>query len=227
MKNNTGVWIAAVIILFWISLLIILLNFPIDFKSPLTYLFVLLQTHLYTGLFITAHDAMHGVVAPQNLQLNTFVGRLCSTLFMFNAYKKLFPKHHEHHKFVATEQDPDYHTGGFFVWYFHFVKQYLTVWQFVGAAITFNVLKIWLPQENLILYWIVPSVLSTLQLFYFGTYLPHQGEHDNKHFSKSQSKNHLWAFVSCYFFGYHYEHHDSPGTPWWLLYKEKEKNLVG
>jgi beta-carotene/zeaxanthin 4-ketolase len=226
-KNNAGIWIAAAIMLLWTGLLAYLLSFPVDFKNPFTYLFLLLQTHLYTGLFITAHDAMHGVVAPQNRKLNTFIGHLCATLFMFNAYSKLFPKHHEHHKFVATEQDPDYHTGGFWKWYFHFVKQYLTVWQFFGAALVFNIMKIWLPQTNLIFYWIVPSVLSTLQLFYFGTYLPHQGEHDNKHFSKSQSQNHFWAFASCYFFGYHYEHHDSPGTPWWLLYKEKEKNFVG
>jgi beta-carotene ketolase (CrtW type) len=86
-------------------------------------------------------------------------------------------------------------------------------------AILFNVLKLWLPQSNLLLFWVAPSLLSTFQLFYFGTYLPHKGEHDNRHQSRSQKKNHVAAFFSCYFFGYHYEHHDSPGTPWWRLWK--------
>ena len=78
-------------------------------------------------------------------------------------------------------------------------------------------------EYKLILYYVVPSILSTLQLFYFGTYLPHRGEHaaDNVHKARSQSKNHLLAFVSCYFFGYHYEHHDQPWVPWWLLYTTK------
>jgi beta-carotene ketolase (CrtW type) len=27
--------------------------------------------------------------------------------------------------------------------------------------------------------------------------------------------------ISCYFFGYHFEHHESPQTPWWRLYQSK------
>jgi beta-carotene/zeaxanthin 4-ketolase len=222
--RHTGLLIALSIIGLWFLSLAFLLQFPVRFSDPAVYLFVLLQTHFYTGLFITAHDAMHGVVA-KNKHLNHFIGRVCATLFMFNAYRVLLPKHHLHHRYVATDEDPDFHPkGGFFGWYFHFVKQYLTIWQFLGAAVVFNLLKLVFPTENLILFWIVPSVLSTLQLFYFGTYLPHRGEPANRHFSHSQPLNHLWAFVSCYFFGYHYEHHDSPGTPWWQLYREKEKN---
>lgn len=94
-------------------------------------------------------------------------------------------------------------------------------------AVLFNILKMWIPQANLLLFWVVPSLLSTLQLFYFGTYQPHKGEHDNKYFARSQAKNHVLAFFSCYFFGYHYEHHDSPATPWWMLWKnriQKTKN---
>jgi beta-carotene ketolase (CrtW type) len=35
------------------------------------------------------------------------------------------------------------------------------------------------------------------------------------------NKNHLVGFFSCYFFGYHYEHHEFPGTPWWKLWRMK------
>jgi hypothetical protein len=39
----------------------------------------------------------------------------------------------------------------------------------------------------------------------------------------AEKKNHVLAFFSCYFFGYHYEHHHSPGTPWWMLWRSQGK----
>ncbi|WPZ11295.1 fatty acid desaturase [Roseivirga spongicola] len=223
-KSNTGVYVALTIIILWFATLAFALQWQLEFDSPVTYLLILLLTHLYTGLFITAHDAMHGTVA-KNLKLNHGIGHFTSLLFSFNFYRRLFPKHHEHHRYVATDKDPDYHGGNFFAWYLSFLKQYLNIWQILLMAISFNILKLFLPTENLIVFWMLPAVLSTLQLFYFGTYLPHRGEHkqDNIHKSNSQKLNHAWAFLSCYFFGYHYEHHASPGTPWWQLWKVKEK----
>lgn len=218
-----GLVIAWSIIVVWAVLLGILLQWDFSWSNPLTFLAILIQMHLYTGLFITAHDAMHGVVAS-NKKINHFTGWVAAILFSYNFYWKLFPKHHEHHRFVATDQDPDYHSSGkFFPWYLSFIRQYVTIWQILLMAVTYNLLKLWLPMENLIVFWMVPAILSTLQLFYFGTYLPHKGESDNIHHSQSQSKNHLWAFLSCYFFGYHFEHHDSPGTPWWRLWRVKEQ----
>ena len=222
-----GVVIGLLIMAAWFSLLGYQLQWELNWRHPWTYLAVMVMTHLYTGLFITAHDAMHGVVAPTNKRLNKAIGFVSALLFAFNWYPKLFPKHHEHHRFVATDKDPDFHRGNanFFAWYYSFGRQYISIWQIVAMAISFNLLKLVFPTENLILYWIVPSLLATFQLFYFGTYIPHRGEHavDNKHKSSTLKKNHLWAFLTCYFFGYHYEHHQSPGTPWWLLYREKEK----
>lgn len=222
-QQHAGVLIALLIILAWSTCLYLGLNLEVDYTSPWLYLLILLQMHLYTGLFITAHDAMHGTVS-RNKRLNTAIGYLTALLFSYNFYHRLFPKHHEHHRFVATDKDPDYHKGSFLAWYFSFLKQYITIWQILLMAITFNLLKLVFPVENLVLLWMLPAVLATLQLFYFGTYLPHKGKHSqtNKHFARSQKLNHLWAFLSCYFFGYHYEHHDSPGTPWWRLYKVKE-----
>ncbi|GAB4183023.1 MAG: fatty acid desaturase [Thermoflexibacter sp.] len=227
MKDNTGVYIALTIIALWfISLTLLLTQYEVDFYSPLTYLLVLVQAHLYTGIFITAHDAMHSVVSPNRL-VNEWIGRVCATIFAFNFYDNLNRKHHLHHRFVGTERDPDYHGGNFWVWYFNFAKQYINVWQIIFMAITYNVLKVFFPNANVILFWMLPSIIATFQLFYFGTYLPHKGEHepDNVHKSRSQAKNHLWAFLTCYFFGYHYEHHNSPRTPWWQLYKEKERMM--
>lgn len=222
-RSYTGVRIAVLIMVCWFLLLAILLTADFDFRSPVPYLLALLQTHLYTGLFITAHDAMHGVVAPGHRRLNRGIGTVAALLFAYNWYPRLLPRHHLHHRHVATEQDPDYHQGSFFPWYFSFLRQYITWWQILLMAITFNLLKFFFPAENVILFWMLPAVLATFQLFYFGTYLPHRGEHapDNPHKSRTQRKNHLFAFLSCYFFGYHYEHHAKPYLPWWQLYKEK------
>src|SRR5688572_20904695 len=222
LQRNKGVVIACVVILSWAMSLWFLLNLPVNLSSPLPYLLLLVQTHLYTGLFITAHDAMHGVVSRYK-KLNKAIGTLAAGLFAYNNFNRLLPKHHEHHHYVATNQDPDYHGGNFFSWYFSFLKNYITWQQLVLMAITFNLLKLLFPAENVILFWMIPAILATFQLFYFGTYLPHRGEHapENKHKAHTQSRNHVWAFISCYFFGYHYEHHDKPYVPWWELYKEK------
>jgi beta-carotene ketolase (CrtW type) len=57
----------------WAVSIILLMRWHFSFANPLVYLFVLIQMHLYTGLFITAHDAMHGTVSP-NRALNNLTG---------------------------------------------------------------------------------------------------------------------------------------------------------
>lgn len=223
-RDLRGSLLAVAIIMLWGGLIYYNLTIAINWLSPLTYILVLVQAHLYTGLFISAHDAMHGTLAPGRPRLNYALGFVCALLFAFNWYPKLLQKHHAHHKHVATEADPDYHRGGFLRWLFKFASEYITIWQILAVAVVFNLLYHFVfPLENVLLYWILPSLLATLQLFVFGTYLPHRGQHptENTHKSRSQPRNHFWAFLSCYFFGYHYEHHDSPATPWWLLWTKK------
>lgn len=222
-----GVVVAGCILLAWSMLLAYLLAwYQPNWRSPGPYLLVLLQMHLYTGLFITAHDAMHGVVSA-NKRLNNAIGLLTAGLFAFNWFPRMLPKHHAHHRHVATDQDPDFHDGqhsSFLLWFGRFAWNYVTLGQVVLMALTYNGLKLFFPQANVIAFWMIPAVLATLQLFYFGTYLPHRGEHapDNAHKSRSQLRHHAWAFLSCYFFGYHYEHHDQPYLPWWRLWQAKE-----
>jgi beta-carotene ketolase (CrtW type) len=98
--------------------------------------------------------------------------------------------------------------------------------QFVCMALIYNLLKIIVPEVNLIFLWIIPAFLSTLQLFFFGTYKPHRLPHTHEmepHFARSQKKNFLGGLLSCYFFGFHFEHHSSPKTPWWRLYGLKKE----
>ena len=223
--SNLGVLVATLVVGSWITVIILLMQWPVHFGNPLLYVFILVQMHLYTGLFITAHDAMHGTVSS-NRTLNNAVGHICTMLYAVFWYPKLYTKHHLHHNHVHSASDPDYHKGSFLAWYTRFIRNYLSIWQVVIMAVLFNVLKLWIPQINLLLFWVLPSLLSTLQLFYFGTYLPHKGNHDNIYHSGSQQRNHLAAFFSCYFFGYHYEHHHSPATPWWRLWKSQPAALT-
>jgi len=221
-RYNFGLALGVLLILAWGLLLVFNLHYPVQFQDPVVYGLMLLQTYLFTGLFITAHDAMHGTVSP-NKTLNKVMGWLSAGLFAYNYYPQLCRNHYKHHGWVAQADDPDYHEGPFWVWYYHFLKHYIGFSQLVLMALTYNLLALVFPERNIIQFWVVPSILSTLQLFYFGTYLPHKQPEakDNRHKSTTQQKNHLWALLSCYFFGYHYEHHEHPGLPWWLLYKAK------
>ena len=226
-----GVWAAGIIISAWTILVVFLVAFyQPNWHSSAPYLFVLLQTHLYTGLFITAHDAMHGVVSP-NKKLNNGLGTIATVLFAYNWFPSQLPKHHDHHRHVGTPDDPDFHDGkhpGFLPWLLRFAWNYVKWWQVLLMAVTYNVLKLYFPVENVIIFWMIPAILATLQLFYFGTYLPHRGEHevDNIHRSRTQFRHHAWAFISCYFFGYHYEHHDQPYLPWWRLWETKTRPQI-
>ncbi|MDQ3021515.1 MAG: fatty acid desaturase [Bacteroidota bacterium] len=221
-----GICIAIIIILTWgLNLFYCLTNVGIIITNPFLYLHILLQGYLYTGLFITAHDAMHGNIS-KNKAINSLTGPVCTFLFAGLSYKKLLQNHWKHHSHPGTSKDPDFYTGShnFFIWWFVFLKRYITIGQLLIMAIIFNLLKIFFEESSIWIFLVIPAFLSTLQLFYFGTYLPHRKPHTHTmhpHNSRTQKRNHLWAMLSCYFFGYHSEHHSYPKTPWWQMYKLK------
>ena len=223
-----GLLIALTVILLWTFHLLYLLIFvELSSASPIILVHMAIQTYLYTGLFITAHDAMHGLVSP-NKVVNKSIGRLATQLFAALSFSRLLEKHQLHHRFPGEGADPDYsvNSQNFWLWWFSFMKNYISWWQIIIMALVFNILHIWVDQLNLILFWILPSILATFQLFYFGTYRPHRLPHTETmlpHNSRSQKGPHVWAMLSCYFFGYHYEHHEWPHIPWWKLYQTKKQ----
>ena len=223
-----GLLIALTVILLWAFHLLYLLIFvELSSASPIILVHMAIQTYLYTGLFITAHDAMHGLVSPDKA-INKNIGRLATRLFAALSFSRLLEKHQLHHQFPGEAADPDYsvHSQNFWLWWFSFMKNYISWWQIIIMALVFNILHIWVDQLNLILFWILPSILATFQLFYFGTYRPHRLPHTETmlpHNSRSQKGSHVWAMLSCYFFGYHYEHHEWPHIPWWKLYQTKKQ----
>jgi beta-carotene ketolase (CrtW type) len=221
-----GILVSSTIIFVWLTSLFSLLNLKIYLLHPgVIMLAICWQTFLYTGLFITAHEAMHGLVCSQNLQINHLIGAIAVSLYAFFPYKKLLLKHWLHHRYPATPLDPDFHDGtntSFWRWYFHFLKGY-GCWQQLGSLIiSLSIIKyeLHIPAINLALFILIPSIFSSLQLFYFGTFLPHrepQGGYCYPHRSQSHALPRFWSFIACYHFGYHQEHHEHPQAPWWQL----------
>jgi beta-carotene/zeaxanthin 4-ketolase len=226
-----GIFLAICIILAWGSHLAYMLHFvELSITNPWMYVHILIQTWLYTGLFITGHDAMHGCVSS-NRRINTTIGTIATFLFAAMSYKRLLKNHGLHHKAPATAEDPDFYvkSQNFFRWWGIFMWRYMTVFQVIVMAAAYNVfIHIFGFEElNVILYWALPAILGTLQLFFFGVYWPHRKPHEHHmmpHRARTLEKNHVWALLSCYFFGYHFEHHDDQHVPWWKLYKTKSTN---
>lgn len=220
-----GIISATCIVLFWSSSLVFLLTRTLTLSSWWVPLAVLWQTFWFTGLFITAHDSMHGTVSPSYPSINKAFGWLSVGLYALFSYEKLSRWHGLHHKHSGTDTDPDYHDGvhsGALAWYVHFLRNYVHWTQIVGMAIIFNVMihVFHLDTVNVLLFWVAPSLLSTVQLFIFGTYLPHRETthpfQDNHH-ARSSDFSLLLSFLTCYHFGYHWEHHKFPWVPWWRL----------
>lgn len=221
-----GIIIATLMILAWLGSLIFLLTLPEN--QLIWYILpgIIIQTMLFTGLFITAHDAMHGTIAPGKGGINTFFGTLSVGIYALMSYKNLKSQHKFHHLYPGSERDPDFHSAenpNFWSWYFRFVKHYISLWQIIGMALVFNILHHFggIPLSNLLLFWVAPSLLSTLQLFYFGTYLPHRESSTpfpDHHRANSLNFPVYLSFITCFHFGgFHHQHHLYPGVPWWNL----------
>lgn len=180
---------------------------------------------LNVGLFIIAHDCMHGSLAPGRPALNRWVGRIALALYAGFSFDRLLPKHFEHHRRPGSPEDPDFHADHpkhFGRWYLAFFRQYFGLRELLvlTAVVAFYVFMLRAPYANLLLFWALPAILSSLQLFYFGTFLPHrQGDRafDDRHNARSNDFSWLVSLLTCFHFGYHLEHHRSPQTPWWGL----------
>ena len=225
-----GILSAAIVLGLWGSSLIWL--FRIDIHTlPLWAIGVLFfaRMFLHTGLFITAHDAMHGCIAPGHPRLNRAIGWLAIAAYALLPYDILAEKHHIHHAHPATDRDPDFcpqHQENAVRWYVSFMVNYMKYkhsWlQLVAITAIFHGFKwvLQIPDRNVLFFWGLPMVFSSFQMFYFGVFLPHrepaEGYRD-RHHAQSSYYSKLWSFITCYHFGYHWEHHEFPHLPWYKL----------
>jgi len=222
-----GLGLAAAIIGGWIGVLVLAVygyqwsGWSV-IQAPLI---IALQTWLSVGLFIVAHDAMHGSLAPGRPRTNAAIGSFALLIYAGFSFRRLRPAHHAHHAAPGTEEDPDFHAGAprsFLPWFWRFFRTYfgwrelavLTV--IVGCA----VFGLGAPVLNLLVFWAVPALLSALQLFIFGTWLPHRQTDrafEDRHNARSSGFGTTLSLLTCFHFGHHHEHHLQPATPWWRL----------
>jgi beta-carotene ketolase (CrtW type) len=236
-QTRLGLTLAALIFSGWVVLHIYSVFFhPLEgLGLAAAPLLVLAICWLNVGLFIIAHDCMHGSLAPSRPALNRWIGRFALALYAGFSFDRLLPKHFEHHKRPGTEHDPDFHVPhprAFARWYMAFLRQYFGLRELavLTALVGIYVFVLGAPYFNLLLFWALPAILSSVQLFYFGTFLPHRHEaraFADRHQARSSEYGWLRSLLTCFHFGYHHEHHLAPHVPWWALPGERGRLREG
>ena len=232
-----GLALAASVLAGWLALHVLDV-FLLPWRAALLMapLLVAVQCWLSVGLFIVAHDAMHGSLAPFRPGINRAVGRVVLMLYAGIWYDALVAHHFAHHRAPGTDEDPDFAGDGhvpFLRWFGRFFAEYLSVGQIARlmAASAAYVFLFHVPLERLLLFWALPAILSAFQLFYFGTYLPHRAEEaeefGDQHRARSNDFSWTLSLLTCFHFGYHHEHHDNPSVPWWRLPSRRRNALPG
>lgn len=189
---------------------------------------VLVRTFVHTGLFIIAHDSMHGSLVPSCQQKNRFIGRIALMLYAGLSYQACMHHHKMHHLKAESSDDPDFHLpgrGGLVVWFIRFMRSYLGMHQMIALALFWFAAAMLArilggdPLWGVVVCCVIPLVLSSIQLFVVGTWLPHR-EGGVSHQASTPRSLPLQPWISllaCYHFGYHYEHHRFPDVPWFRL----------
>ncbi len=227
-QTGKGLAFSAAITAAWLLSLLALLSLDLA-RQPLALvaLAVGVRTFLQTGLFIIGHDAMHGVLLPLQARSNQRLGQLALALYACLPYQRCLRNHRQHHQAPGSCHDPDVQAGaGPLAWYGRFMAGYLSVGQMAALLTSWAVCLLVAshhsatPGLTVVLVCILPLALSSLQLFAFGTYLPHRGAGlalGSGHQARSLDLPVWLSFLACYHFGYHREHHQTPSLPWFAL----------
>lgn len=239
--TRRGLLLTALILLGWLISLIGLLQLdlgqlPGPVLGPLVIGGVLIRTLLQTGLFIVGHDAMHRVLLPESRGWNDRLGTLSLALYAALPYGRCRANHQRHHRFTASDKDPDFHGdvgAGVWGWYRRFMAGYLTVGQMALLLAAWGLLALIargftpLGAWNVLLFCTLPLLLSSLQLFLVGTYLPHRSQRSPQAQARPQSLDlPPWlSLLACYHFGYHREHHDRPDLAWFQLPRQRRRSV--
>jgi len=185
-----------------------------------------MQVWLSVGVFIVCHDAMHGSLVPGQPRANATIGAVLLFLYAGFAWTKIRDAHFNHHKLAGRAGDPDFdeeHPSDFLRWYWTFFKRYFG-WQsliYVHTVVAIYWFVFDIPFIQIFVLYGAPALLSSLQLFYFGTFRPHYTCENkpfaDRHNTRSDAFGTLASLATCFHFGYHLEHHRRPDVPWWAL----------
>ena len=222
-----GLALALAIFASWLALhLFSMFVFKLTWASlPLALGIAAIQCWLSVGLFIVSHDAMHGSLIPRGGKANDVIGGFLLFIYAGFSWKRMRSAHFAHHREPGSAGDPDFsveHPTSFWRWYGEFLRRYFG-WQSIVFVFTV-VLAYWLllgvPVEKIVLLYGVPAIVSSMQLFYFGTFRPHCHNEEtfaDRHNARTDDFGWLKSLATCFHFGYHHEHHLAPHVPWWKL----------
>lgn len=230
------------LILGWgLSLALSLANNTAQEPMWLLVVLILVRTQLQTGLFIVAHDAMHQLLCPRHGRWNDALGACALMLYAGLPYRACCRQHHRHHHHPATDHDPDFprhQRSNALDWYGQFLGRYLNPRQMTALLAAWSLLvlmtmagarvPVQLAIVRVLLFATLPLLLSSIQLFVFGTYLPHRGQRLPQRQAHPISLNlPPWlSLLACFHFGYHREHHDNPGLSWYKLPAARARGLL-
>ena len=235
-QYELGLVLAATITAIWVITLVYCLSLNLESLQLSTLIpLVLLRTFVQTGLFIIGHDAMHGTLAPKSSKLNHGIGSAALILYAGLSYRRCKSNHALHHLKAETESDPDYkrhpnHSA--LRWFWDFMSRYMNAKPLTILVSSWMVLIVLTPSSDqqavlsVAVFCVLPLILSTLQLFFVGTWFPHHLNKNNPNRQTPRSLTiHPWlSFAACYHFGYHREHHLSPSTPWFDLPRLRQRS---
>ena len=240
-QSVIGLALAAAIFGAWLSVhLWAMFAFEITATTwPLVPFIFALQCWLSVGMFIVAHDAMHGSLMPVAPKAGQAIGAVLLFLYAGFGWRRMRDAHFAHHRHTGTADDPDFHAGNprdFWPWYAQFLRRYFGILSYlwVHAVVLTYYFAFAVAPENIALLYGFPAIASSLQLFYFGTYRPHRqegsghedsAEFPDRHRARTNDYGSIASLFSCFHFGYHHEHHLHPGTPWWAL-PERHRDYV-
>ncbi|SMP43691.1 fatty acid desaturase [Noviherbaspirillum suwonense] len=225
-----GTALALAIIAAWLALHVYGVFF-LDLRSmahlPQALLLLAVLTWLSVGVYIVAHDAMHGSLCPANPAAGNLIGAVAVWLYAGFTFRRLAPKHHAHHRQPGSADDPDFAAATpdrAFRWYGQFMKTYFGPREVLTMCLRVGIyMLLGARLENILLFFAVPGLISSFQLFYFGTFLPHRhlpaggAGFPDRHRTRSNEYGYLMSLLTCFHFGYHHEHHLHPAEPWWRL----------
>ncbi|MBS2021730.1 MAG: fatty acid desaturase [Deltaproteobacteria bacterium] len=178
----------------------------------------------FTGLFILAHEAIHGTLVPGRPRLGHALGRLAAFAYAFMDYGRLRARHAQHHAAPQSPDDPDAHASGRFLPHlFAFALRYLRWWQVALLVLVGNRVGQAGHTFAMLFAYVLPVVCSTLVVFSLGIFLVHhprlaqRGLADARHRTVAIDPGLLPSLLSILFFNYHWLHHEHPHLTWLSL----------
>ncbi len=201
---------------------------------PLALALAAVQVWLSVGVFIICHDAMHGSLAPGMPRVNAAIGAVLLMLYAGFNWKRMRAAHFTHHRLSGRVGDPDFdevNPSNFLAWYWTFFKRYFGLQSliFVHTVVGIYLFVFGIDFVKIFVLYGAPALLSSLQLFYFGTWRPHHQAPDqpfaDRHNARSNDFSVIASLLTCFHFGYHLEHHRQPKVPWWALPAAKKAGV--